>query len=221
MIIMKHVLKTTSLALCAGLVAASALPALPSFIPSAHAASAASDPQTPIKALYAELTRIEAKNSGTFEQRSAELGPVIDRVYDLEAILSSSIGPHYATLSPDQKQVLLSTFRQFTIARNLSSFKPGTDARFTVNPATRDAPVGGNKIVDTQIGSSDDPSGTAVNYVMHMNGAKGYQVVDVLLNGNISQVGMQHSDFRAALSGGNVQNLIDLLQKKIKVFSEG
>ncbi|AZV38809.1 toluene transporter [Komagataeibacter xylinus] len=217
--IMKHALKTTALALCAGLMAAPVIPAV--FPISAAHAAAASDAQVqePIKALYAALDRVQAKGSGTFEQRSQMLAPAIDRAYDMEAVLASSIGPRYAALPDDQKQQLLTTFRQFTIARYVSSFKPGSDARFTIDPSVTPSPVGNDRIVITHIGSSDDPSGTEINYVMR-SGAKGWQIVDVLLNAHISQVAAQRADFSSALSGGNVQKLTNLLQKKIKTFSE-
>ncbi|GBQ47935.1 ABC transporter substrate-binding protein [Komagataeibacter sucrofermentans] len=217
--IMKHALKTTALALCAGLMAA---PVIPAVFPihAAYAASASdAQVQEPIKALYAALDRVQAKGSGTFEQRSQMLAPAIDRAYDMEAVLASSIGPRYAALPDDQKQQLLSTFRQFTIARYVSSFKPGSDARFTIDPSVTPSPVGNDRIVITHIGSSDDPSGTEINYVMR-SGAKGWQIVDVLLNAHISQVAAQRADFSSALSGGNVQKLTNLLQKKIKTFSE-
>ncbi|QHC35433.1 ABC transporter substrate-binding protein [Komagataeibacter xylinus] len=217
--IMKHALKTTALALCAGLMAAPVIPAV--FPISAAHAAAASDAQVqePIKALYAALDRVQAKGSGTFEQRSQMLAPAIDRAYDMEAVLASSIGPRYAALPDDQKQQLLTTFRQFTIARYVSSFKPGSDARFTIDPSVTPSPVGNDRIVITHIGSSDDPSGTEINYVMRSS-AKGWQIVDVLLNAHISQVAAQRADFSSALSGGNVQKLTNLLQKKIKTFSE-
>ncbi|WP_308721628.1 ABC transporter substrate-binding protein [Komagataeibacter xylinus] len=217
--IMKHALKTTALALCAGLMAAPVIPAV--FPISAAHAAAASDAQVqePIKALYAALDRVQAKGSGTFEQRSQMLAPAIDRAYDMEAVLASSIGPRYAALPDDQKQQLLTTFRQFTIARYVSSFKPGSDARFTIEPSVTPSPVGNDRIVITRIGSSDDPNGTEINYVMR-SGAKGWQIVDVLLNAHISQVAAQRADFSSALSGGNVQKLTNLLQKKIKTFSE-
>ncbi|AQU87335.1 toluene transporter [Komagataeibacter nataicola] len=217
--IMKHALKTTALALCAGLMAA---PVIPAVFPihAAHAASASdAQVQEPIKALYAALDRVQAKGSGTFEQRSQMLAPSIDRAYDMETVLASSIGPRYAALPADQKQQLLATFRQFTIARYVSSFKPGSDARFTIDPAVTPSPVGNDRIVITHIGSSDDPSGTEINYVMRSD-AKGWQIVDVLLNAHISQVAAQRADFSSALSGGNVQKLTNLLQKKIKTFSE-
>lgn len=217
--IMKHVLKTTALALCAGLMAA---PVVPAVLPihAAHAASASdAQVQEPIKSLYAALERVQAKGSGSFEQRSQMLAPAIDHAYDIEAVLASSIGPRYAGLSDDQKQTLLTTFRQFTIARYVSSFKPGSDARFTIDPTVTPSPVGNDRIVVTHIGSSDDPSGTEINYVMR-SGAKGWRIVDVLLNAHISQVAAQRADFSSALSGGNVQKLTNLLQKKIKTFSE-
>ncbi|NVN11846.1 ABC transporter substrate-binding protein [Nguyenibacter vanlangensis] len=174
----------------------------------------------PVSALYAALQQIQAATGSSFAQRAQILAPVVDKVYDLETVLRASVGLRYGGLSGDDRQKLLAVFRQFTVARYVSSFKPGGDARFNVNPAPRPSPVGSDQIVTTHIGSTDDPDGTEIDYVMRP-GPQGWHIVDVLLNAHISQVAAQRSDFSSTLASGNVQNLISLLEKKVKAFSEG
>ncbi len=53
-----------------------------------------------------------------------------------------------------------------------------------------------------------------IDYVMR-GGAGGWRIVDVLLNGSISRVAVQRSDFRALLESGNPAALIDSLKRKV------
>ena len=49
----------------------------------------------------------------------------------------------------------------------------------------------------------------------------GWQAVDVLLNGSISQVAVQRSDFRASVAAGDASALIANLQRKVAELSGG
>jgi phospholipid transport system substrate-binding protein len=225
MMVMRRLTLSRPLALPLALVAClvAVPPALPFLGPgAARAQSAATDSSAtgPVTALYAALGQIQARNSGGFDHRAQLLAPVVDRAYDLETVLRASVGLRYAGMADADKQQLRAVFRQFTIARYVSSFKPGGDARFTIDPTPRPSPVGNDQIVTTHIGSAEDSDGTEIDYVMRP-GPQGWRIVDVLLNAHISQVAAQRSDFSSTLASGNVQNLISLLQKKVKAFSEG
>jgi len=184
-----------------------------SFTPPAYAQSSV---VTPIKDLYAALDRIQSSASGTSEERAQIIAPVIDRSFDLSTVLHNSIGMRYTTLSADEQTKLLAAFRRFTIARYVSSFKKGGDAKFTVSPTTRPAPTGGSTIVSTTIGDGSDTS-TAINYVMIPSGG-GYRIVDILLNGQISQVAAQRADFSSTLARGGTDALVTLLNNKTAKF---
>ena len=57
---------------------------------------------------------------------------------------------------------------------------------------------------------------------MRKNARGAFQVVDVLINGTISQVAVQRSDFRALLAGEkDAQKLIAMLTEKVKTQSGG
>ena len=59
---------------------------------------------------------------------------------------------------------------------------------------------------------------TDVNYVVHQ-GPLGWQATDVLLDGTISQVAVQRSDFTAQLNQGGAPALIAGLKKKVATLS--
>ncbi|NHN89659.1 ABC transporter substrate-binding protein [Acetobacter conturbans] len=183
----------------------------------AHAQTAVT---TPIQALDQALDSIQQEGSGNFTQRSAKLTPVVDQAYDLETVLRSSVGAsRYMQLSADEKQQLLSVFREYTVARYLSSFKRGAGAKFTLSSDVRPSPVGSDQIVTTHIGSDENMPGTEIDYVMRQENGS-WKIVDVLLEGHISQAAAQRSDFGSTLSSGGVNGLIAVLNKKVKTFAE-
>ena len=91
------------------------------------------------------------------------LAPIIDRTFDLAAILRESVGAFWATLSPDQQTVLAHAFRRYTVATYVNNFDKFDDQRFVVMPETR--AVGNQQVVQTQI---IPKSGTSheLDYVM-------------------------------------------------------
>ena len=172
----------------------------------------------PIDALDQALLTAARNGRQAFTDRYAALAPVVEHALDLPAILQTSVGPHWADLPAEQQQQLLSVFRTFTVASYVANFNKFNGEQIDLLPETR--AVGQEQVVETQI----VPSGgkpIRIDYVMR-EGEAGWQAVDVLLDGSISRVAVQRSDFRALLgTGGNADALIASLQKKVADLSGG
>lgn len=197
-----------------------AAPLSPAMLPSrlAHAQVVAG-PVAPIQSLYSALARIQRQGGSVpFEQRAAGLAPSVEQAFDLPTVLRTSVGLRYASLPDAQKQQLLQVFRDFTVARYVSNFTSDADDTLQVQPVARPSPYGTDQIVQTTIGSSSG-SPTKVDYVMRRT-SQGWRAIDVLLDGHISQVAVQRSDFGSTLTTGDATPLIDSLKKKIQSFSE-
>jgi phospholipid transport system substrate-binding protein len=67
------------------------------------------------------------------------LASVIDRIFDLDAILRQSVGSSWASLSPSQQNMLRQAFCRYTVASYVNSFDRFNGQRFTVEPQTRQA----------------------------------------------------------------------------------
>ena len=203
--------------LCLGIIAmvAGVVPVL-ARADSAAAGTGAGEASSPISLLCDRLAEIEHSH-GSFAQRAQLLTPAIDKAFNLPVVLQNSLGLRYRTIPDAQRQQLLDQFRRFTVARYVSNFAPGGTDRFQVSPAATPSPVAGDQIVHTRIIAGG--SGTDVDYVMRQ-GPEGWQVIDVLLNGDISQVAVQRADFGSSLSSGDAMPLIDSLKKKTQAFSE-
>jgi phospholipid transport system substrate-binding protein len=173
----------------------------------------------PIKDLCDALLRIMKAGSATpFAQRFAMLAPVIDRVFNLSAILQVSVGPAWSTLDPDQHAALLTAFRRYTIANYVNSFNNFTGQHFDVVPEVRSLP-NGEQLVQTRITSASGESHD-LDYVMRADGGPA-KAVDVLADGSISRVAVQRSDFRRLVARGGAQALIDSLNQKTNDLSGG
>ncbi len=204
------------MALLAGVLTATGLnPAQAADRARASAAAGAATPQAPIQALYKALDMSEHSSAGV-GKRSAMIAPVVDRAFDMDAILKRSVGLHYDHLSPDERSSLIAAFKRFTVARYASTFKPGTDATFTV---AQNSVEDGRTIVHTTIGNKNDPANAAtpIDYVM-VQGPDGWRIVDILLDGHISQVAAQRSDFKSIFSQSGASGLARTLTKKADDF---
>ncbi|HEY0183718.1 MAG TPA: ABC transporter substrate-binding protein [Rhodopila sp.] len=172
----------------------------------------------PVQELVDGLMQIMRAGAGTpFVRRFDMLAPIIDKTFDLEAILQESVGSPWATLSPDQQAMLRQAFRRYTVATYVNNFDAYEGQRFEVSPNTR--PVGTEQVVQTRIIPRSGET-HELDYVMR-EGGQGWRAVDVLADGTISRVAVQRSDFRRLLARGGAQALADSLRSKSVDLSEG
>jgi phospholipid transport system substrate-binding protein len=152
-----------------------------------------------------------------FPQRYNILAPAVDQAFDLEDVLRVSVGSYWSGLPAAQQQKLLQAFRSFIIATYVSNFKSYDGQTFAISPTIRT--VGADRILSTTI---DKPQGDALrmDYVMHET-PMGWRARDILLDGTISRVAVQRSDFASQLSQGDASRLIGSLDQKVSVLSDG
>jgi phospholipid transport system substrate-binding protein len=181
----------------------------------------AADPAVvaPIQRLYdALLAAMKAGPKTSFVQRYDQLAPVIDAVFDLTAILQTSVGLSWDAQGADQHATLLTAFRRYTVATYVANFDSFNGQRFEVSPDTRALP-NNDQVVTSQIISASGES-HRLDYVMRqVNGA--WRVVDVLADGTISRVAVQRSDFRRLLQQGGSAALVVSLQSKADQLAGG
>jgi phospholipid transport system substrate-binding protein len=153
-----------------------------------------------------------------FSRRFQALAPEIDQAFDLSVVLSVSVGPSWANLSPDQQARLLDAFRRYTVASYVANFASYAGQNFTVSPETRS--LGTDRVVVRSRIAQVSGDATELDYVMKQT-PSGWKVIDVLAAGSISRVAVQRSDFRRILSNGGDDALLASLQRKISALSGG
>jgi phospholipid transport system substrate-binding protein len=172
----------------------------------------------PIKQLVGGLQQVMKAGTGTpFSRRFDMLAPVIDRTFDLTAILRESVGAPWAALPADQQAMLADAFRRYTVATYVNGFDSNDGLQFEVSSQTR--AVGNEQVVATKIIPKTGDS-HELDYVMRQGNA-GWRVSDVLADGSISRVAVQRSDFRRLLTRGGAQALVESLRTKSADLSDG
>jgi phospholipid transport system substrate-binding protein len=179
-------------------------------------AATAEPAAAPIEKLDQGLMDAMKTGSQPFPARYAALGPVVDQAFNLPQILKTIVGLRWATIPADQQSQLLGVFRAYTVANYVANFNSDSGDIIKLLPETRS--IGADKVIETEIVPKvGDP--TRMDYVMRQ-GPSGWQAVDVLETGTISQAAVQRSDFRSLLANG-AQPLIDSLKAKVDKLSGG
>jgi len=193
-----------------------ALPAA-TALPAAAGAADTAAVSAPIAALDNGLLAIMKAGSGTpFVQRYQMLQPIVLRSFDLPAILRVSVGAGLDGVPTQMQGLLYDEFVRYTVASYVANFKSFDGQRFDIAPTLRQ--VGANQVVQTNLVSPTD--NTRIDYVMRESGGA-WKIVDVLLDGTISRVAVQRSDFREIFASGGAQGLIGLLRQKVVQLSGG
>ena len=186
------------------------------FAASSQAAESAA--AAPIAGLDQGLIQVmQAGKATPFAQRYATLTPIVQQAFDLDTILQTSVGPRWRSFTPDQQQELQAEFLRFTVASYVSNFSSFGGEKFEIDPDTRS--VGAEQVVATHIVPTSGDS-SRIDYVMRQ-GAAGWRAVDVLLDGSISRVAVQRSDFRSIVESGGPAALVASLHKKVTDLSGG
>jgi phospholipid transport system substrate-binding protein len=158
----------------------------------------------------------QAKQLG-FEGRTKLLAPAVERAFALPQILQTSVGSKWAALPAAQQAELLDVFTRYTVASYAANFDGFSGERFEIKADTR--AVGADQVVQTRIVlTHGDP--VRIDYQMReVDG--GWRAVDVLIDGSISRVAVQRSDFRSLLAGGDAGKLIESLRAKTAALAAG
>ena len=167
----------------------------------------------PIQALNDGLLAVMRAGQRTpFRDRFHALAPTVDHVFDLAGILRLSIGPRWGEIEAAQQTSLLRVFRRFTVASYVANFDSYTDEQFETAPTLR--AIGMDQVVSTTLAPASGDK-IRIDYVMRQEQAADWKVVDVLLDGTISRVAVQRSDFRGVLAQGGAPALIASLERKV------
>ena len=180
---------------------------------SAAALASVADAQGPVAALESALLRImQAGERTPFMQRYDMLAPVVQSTFDLPLVLQLVVGFGWNSMSPQQKQTLMTAFTNYSVATWVSNFDSYSGQRFQFLPNYNRSMGPSQVIVATQIVSA---SGTThrLDFVMRLTPA-GWKAVDVLAD-NISRLATLRSDFSSLVAGDRSgATLAQALRKK-------
>jgi phospholipid transport system substrate-binding protein len=181
--------------------------------PPAHAAD--SDPAANrIESFYATL--LDTMKRGTelgIHGRYQALTPAVDATFDLPTMIKFICGPGWDAMSVDDRKSLVDAFRRMTIANYASNFDSFNGERFDVDPAV--VTKGTDRFVQTSLVLPHDKP---IPFVYRMRQtADGWKVIDIYLNGYVSEAATRRSDFASTLAAGGAP----ALSKKLDAMADG
>lgn len=145
-----------------------------------------------------------------FAAREQFLGPVVEQSFDLPLMTRIVVGPPWRSMSETDRAGLLAAFREISIASYAQEFKSYGGEHFEVDPAAVALPNGA-WVVHTKLFTGNQT--VELDYVERQEPA-GWKIIDVLLNGSISQLAERRSEYSATLRQGGAPALIALLRQK-------
>ncbi|AGK56670.1 hopanoid biosynthesis associated membrane protein HpnM [Hyphomicrobium denitrificans 1NES1] len=174
------------------------------------ASSWAADAPDVIDGLNAQLlaTMKQAQALGV-QGRYDALAPVLSKTYDIASMTRMAVGPDWEALQPAQKAALTDAFSRMMIATYAKRFDGFSGEAFKITEVTDRAT---DKMVKTQIVQSNGKP-VPINYLMRKSGPE-WRVVDVYLDGTISELASRRAEFTSILKSGGPDALIASLRKQ-------
>jgi phospholipid transport system substrate-binding protein len=150
-----------------------------------------------------------------YKGRYDKLTPVLEKTYDMPLMARISVGPQWASLSPDDQAKIIAAFKTLSIATYASRFDGYGGEQFQV---TGGAPTtGGDEVVNTKLLRPKDDA-IDLNYRLRKDGAD-WKIIDVFLSGTISQLANYRSEFAATLRSGGADALVGLIDQKVAALT--
>ena len=154
-------------------------------------------------------TMKQAKELGV-KGRYDKLSPVLAKTYDLPLMTRIAVGQNWAALTPEQQKAIVAAFTRMTTATYASRFDGFSGEQFVILQTVDQK--NGDKIVKTQIIQSNGKP-VALSYLVRNTGSD-WRIIDVYLNGTISELANRRAEFGAVLKSGGADGLVSSLNKQ-------
>lgn len=183
-----------------------------------RAADSAADPAVrQIETFYTAL--IDNMKSGRelgVQGRYRQLAPVAEETFDLGGMARLTVGPAWTTMSETDQRAVTDAFGRLTFSNYAKNFATFGGEQFVVDPAVKMRNE--DKIIESKLMRSNR-STVPFNYRMHLVGDK-WKVIDVYLNGYVSQVALRRADFSSTVASsgalGLVKKIDELVDRQMK-----
>jgi phospholipid transport system substrate-binding protein len=182
-----------------------------------RAADTASDPAArQIEVFYAAL--LDNMKSGRelgVQGRYRQLAPVAEETFDLGGMARLTVGPSWSTMSEADHGAITEAFGRLMLSNYAKNFAKFGGEQFVVDPMVKMRNE--DKIVESKLVRPSRPA-VPFNYRMRLVGDK-WKIIDVYLNGYVSQVALRRADFSSTVASsgpaGLVKKIDELVDKQM------
>jgi len=145
-------------------------------------------------------------------ERDRRFTPVFEAVFDIPTMTRLAVGPAWRTFSPEQQAAVRDAFSRFIVADYASQIKDYSGESFTVDPQTVPESRGGGEVVKTKL---VQPGGrtVSINYLVRRE-----RVIDIYLNGTISDLATRRDEFSSIIAAGGADGLINRLRERTETL---
>jgi phospholipid transport system substrate-binding protein len=184
---------------------------------SAVASPAEAQASRRIEAYYQQLMpTLKAAGSLSVGERDRRFGPAIRSAFDIGTMARLATGPAWSKFSGAQQAAVREAFARFLVAEYAHQVSDYSGESFVVDPQTSPEARGGGEIVRTKL---LQPGGRTVqiNYLV-----RGGRIIDVYLNGTISDLATRRDEFASILAGGGgADALVKTLRERTATLLAG
>lgn len=135
--------------------------------------------------------------------RYAKLRPVVMRSFDTQTMIKYAVGPAWSTTGAADQQSLQDAFTRMTAAQYAGNFDSYDGEKFVVDPNV--TVRGTDHYVSSKLVSKDE---TVVFIYRLRQFGSSWKIIDILLDGSISQISVYRSDYSATIASGGPAALI-------------
>jgi phospholipid transport system substrate-binding protein len=149
-------------------------------------------------------------------ERDRRFGPAITSTFDIGTMTRLAAGPAWNSFSSAQQAAVRDAFARFLVADYANQVTDYSGESFVVDPQTSAETRGGGEIVRTKL---LQPGGRTVqiNYLV-----RGGRVIDVYLNGTVSDLATRRDEFASILAGGGgADALVKTLRERTETLLGG
>jgi phospholipid transport system substrate-binding protein len=144
--------------------------------------------------------------------RYKKLDPAIKSAFNLPVMTRFAVGLEWEKATPDEQKQLISAFSDFSVATYASQFKSYDGEMFKV---IDEKPEAEGVLVETQLLPKDgDP--IILDYLMKPDEQGNMRIIDVLLQGAISQLAARRSEFTSIVRREGIPALVNSLGDKTR-----
>jgi phospholipid transport system substrate-binding protein len=192
------------------------VPATGADAPAAEPGALTTAPDAPtrvVDALHENLISVmkDAETLG-YDGRFERLEPVINELFDIPFMAEKSIGRHWKTVNEENRTHLLATFERFTVANYAGRFT-GYSGQF-FETFKEQASKHGTVLVYSQLVSGNGET-VQLNYRLRPAGDDGWKIIDVLLNGTVSELALRRSEYSSLIQREGFAALMSALNERI------
>lgn len=167
--------------------------------------------QAVVRSFYTQLeASMKQGDQLGFSGRCKSLAPVIRASFDMPLMARMAVGSSWAEASAEEQANLVEAFSTFSVASYASQFSAYEGEKFAI---TGEKPTANGMIVETSL-TPKDGAAVSLNYLMRLDDKGNYRIVDVFLNGTISQLATRRAEFSSIARHDGIPALVTSLEQK-------